>query len=75
MWCHWCRKANHTDAQCFSTRPADWRPKPDDAEPVPRFRGVVQELHAARLQRSPSGLTMLMEAERRARPPLPDWLR
>ncbi len=42
MWCHWCRKANHDDAQCFSTRPADWRPKPEDAEPVPRDRSVAR---------------------------------
>ncbi len=64
MWCHYCRKANHDDTQCFSTRPAGWAPKPEDREPVPPARYVVQELHA-----------MLLEADRRAHPPLPDWLR
>ncbi len=44
MWCHWCRKANHEDAQCFSTRPADWCPKPADAEPVLRSREVERTL-------------------------------
>lgn len=47
MWCHYCRKANHTDAQCHCTRPADWRPKPEDAEPQPRARFVVRELYDA----------------------------
>jgi len=41
MWCHYCRKANHDDAQCFSTRPAGWMPKPEDAKPVPAPRFVV----------------------------------
>jgi hypothetical protein len=49
MWCHWCRKANHDDAQCFSTRPVDWCPKPADAEPQPPARFVVRELHRALL--------------------------
>jgi len=41
MWCHYCRKANHDDAQCFSTRPAGWMPKPEDAKPVPGVRFEV----------------------------------
>lgn len=40
MWCHWCRKANHSDAQCFSTRPAGWTPKSEDAEPRPTARYI-----------------------------------
>ncbi len=44
MWCHWCRKANHKDAQCFSTRPADWQPKPEDREPTPRNRELERLL-------------------------------
>lgn len=25
-WCHWCRKDNHTDAECWSTRTRNFRP-------------------------------------------------
>jgi hypothetical protein len=30
LWCSYCRKADHSDAQCWCTRPADW-----DAHRIP----------------------------------------
>lgn len=27
-WCTYCRKDNHNDSECWSTRPAGWLPGP-----------------------------------------------
>jgi hypothetical protein len=26
QWCSYCEKGDHSDVDCWSTRPADWKP-------------------------------------------------
>lgn len=43
-WCHYCRKDNHNDSECSSTRPSDWKPGPADMKPAPYgSRNLVME--------------------------------